>query len=419
MRVAFGAWAVALGLAAGCRTPAPVPQPRAVRPTVAPGTPELPLVKPAKIEAGVDRLAKTPPKQISASAGTEYRKLTEPVCQSLAAQHTPTANALDEEGRAPTACDPPTDKLKQVLRFCAALELRNRSAADGLERFFQLAATESQTDALRDAFPPLDDLLNKAKGAKVANVRFPLDPADLERRRVQMLAQLEQAEAGAALLNIDLKRRLGLPPSGEHLWPSGDFGIDTTVPDAEREVAAALADRPELRGLRALHAGLSADTLPLAREQLRGTNPLLGAAPIPARGLGRLLHRTRGPSAEALAELDVRKKQLADLIATRERAVADETRAAVVSLTAQTRRVQLARDRFDGFTAQRADAIKKREANQPGAEMLEAQLTLEWLKARGEVVAEVMAWHTARVRLKAAKGWLAWECLGGANEAVP
>ena len=38
--------------------------------------------------------------------------------------------------------------------------------------------------------------------------------------------------------------------------------------------------------------------------------------------------------------------------------------------------------------------------------------TLEWLKARAEAVAEVMAWHTARVRLKAAKGWLAWECLG-------
>ncbi len=126
----------------------------------------------------------------------------------------------------------------------------------------------------------------------------------------------------------------------------------------------------------------------------------------------RFLHCSRGPGAEALAELEVRKRQLAALIEARERAVADEARAAVVSLNAQARRVQLARDRLAIYSAQRADAAKKREANQPGAELLESQVTLEWLKARGEVVAEVMAWHTARVRLKAAKGWLAWECLG-------
>jgi hypothetical protein len=63
------------------------------------------------------------------------------------------------------------------------------------------------------------------------------------------------------------------------------------------------------------------------------------------------------------------------------------------------------------WAVKRADAIKKREANQPGAELLEAQITLEWRKAQAEALGEVMAWHRARVRLKAAQGWLAWECL--------
>lgn len=416
MRGVLGACVVALALTSGCRTAAPAPTPeRVARPTVTPLKAELPSAKPARLEPHLDALAPTPVKQVGANTEAEFRRLTEAVCQRLAAQNTSLANALDEEGRAPTGCDTQTDKLKQALRFCAALELRNRAAGDALERFFQLAGAEGQTDVLRDSFPVADELLAKAKGARAANVRFPLDPADLERRRTEMIALLEQAEAGSAMLNIDLKRRLGLPPSGERLWPGGDFGIETEPADAEQEVAAALADRPELRGLRALQAGLTPEALPLAREQLRTSNPLLGAAPGPPRGLMRFLPRNRGPGAEEVAERELRKQQLAALIEARERAVADEARAAVVSLNAQARRVQLARDRLAGYSAQRADAAKKREANQPGAELLEAQVTLEWLKARGEVVAEVMAWHTARVRLKAAKGWLAWECLGGAG----
>ncbi|MDY3559035.1 hypothetical protein R5W23_006225 [Gemmata sp. JC673] len=410
MRVVLGVCALAFGVAAGCRAPAPARNALALRPTVAANAPELPLVAPTRVEPDVSQLARTPVKPTGASAETAYRRLTGPACQTLAAQHTPAANVLDEEGRAPVACDSRTDELKRVLRFCAALELRNRSATDAAERFFQLAAVEGQTDFLRDAFPRLDELLDKATAAKAASVRFPLDLSDLERQRAQMLTQLEQAEAGSALLNIDLKRRLGLSAVSERLWPSGDFGIETETPQVKEEVAAALADRPELRGLRALHAGLVPDALPLAREHLRGTNPLLGSAPPPPRGLARLLRRN--VSADGLSELEVRKKQLADLIEARERAVADETRAAVVSLTAQARKVQLARDRLDLWAAQRTDAVKKREANQPGAELLDAQVTLEWLKARADVVGEVMAWHTARVRLKAAKGWLAWECLG-------
>ena len=125
------------------------------------------------------------------------------------------------------------------MRFHAALELRNRAAADALDRFFQLANAEASTDFLRDAFPVLDDLIAKAKAARAADVRFPLDPADLERQRAQTLAQLEQSETGSDLLNIDLKRRLGLPPAGERLWPSCDFGISTEVVDADAAVNAA------------------------------------------------------------------------------------------------------------------------------------------------------------------------------------
>ncbi|AMV30010.1 hypothetical protein VT84_36795 [Gemmata sp. SH-PL17] len=411
MRVVWGVCAGVLGFCAGCHTHAPAPTRQPI-PTVTPVAVELPRTQPTSLEPDLTRLAKTPEKPVSLPTDRTYRQVTEAACQALVTQNAPLANALDDEGRVPANCATAVDQLQQTVRYFAALELRNRAAADGLERFHQLAGAETQAELLRESFPIVDDALKRAKAARAASVRFPLDPVDLERQRTQMLAQLEQAEAGSELLNIDLKRRLGLLPSHERLWPSGDLGVIADAVDTEQAVNAALADRPELRGLRALQAGLSPDTLPVARQRLREANPLLGASPPPVRGLARFLRHTRGPDAEALAELAVRKGQLANLIETRERAVADEARAAVVSLNAQTRRVQLARDRLDSWTASRVDAIKKRDANQPGAEFLVPQVTLEWLKARAEVAAEVTAWHQARVRLKAAQGWFAWEGVG-------
>ncbi len=295
MRGVFGACAVALALAPGCRTAAPAPTVRQVRPTVSPISADLPTAKPARLEPNLDALAQTPIKQIGANTGVEFRQLTEAVCQRLAAQNTSLANALDEEGRAPAGCDPQTDRLKQTLRFCAALELRNRGAADALERFFQLAGAEGQTDGLRDSFPVADELLAKAKGAKAANVRFPLDPTDLERRRTEMLALLEQAEAGSAMLNIDLKRRLGLPPAGERLWPSGDFAIETEPVDAAAEVTAALADRPELRGLRTLHAGLTPE------GASAGARAASGGQPAARRGPGSAARADAVPALQSRA----------------------------------------------------------------------------------------------------------------------
>ncbi len=248
-------------------------------------------------------------------------------------------------------------------------------------------------------------------------MRFPLDPADLERQRSQLVTQLDQAELGSRLLNLDLKRRLGLPalPTDERLWPAGDFAIEPAPVDLDQAVNAALADRHELRGLRAMYQGLTPETLPDVRELLRAGSPLLGQSrvPLPVRLLGRILTHKCGPDPAMLAELEVRRKQLADLIAQQERDVADEARAAALALNAQTVRAALARNRVQSWDEKLADAVKQRDAKQPGAEFLEPQVRIEWLKAKAELAAEVAAWHQARVRLKAAQGWLAWEALSG------
>ena len=391
-------------------------------PSISPVAIDLPLTKPTVPVLDGKDLPKLPPRTVTAPAGT-FRRLSEHDCLLLAAANTASANLLDDETRVPPpagSCDSPSDKLRRVLRYHTALELRNQSAADALERFFQLTDAEARTDLLRQAFPVIDSLLSKAKAAAAAGVRFPLEVADLERHRSQLESQLEQAELASRLLNLDLKRRLGLPyqPAAERLWPGGEFGIDPEPVNPEQAVTAALADRPELRGLRALYHGLTPDTLPDVRDFLRAGSPLLGGRPNAAEAattgvLLRILLKKHAPNPAALAaEVEVRKKQLLELIAVQERAVADEARAAALALNSQTVRASLARDRMLNWEQKLTEAVKKRDAKQPGAEFLEAEVRLEWLKARAEVAAEVAAWHQARVRLKAAQGWLAWEAAG-------
>ena len=405
--------------AAGCHhTPVPVGE-AAREATALPVTLDLPLTQPTVPVLDGKSLPKAAPRTVAEPDATEFRRLTEIDCQRLASANCNLANLLDDENRIPsgksgTQADA-ADQLRHIVRYHAALELRNRAAADALERFFQLTDAEARTDLLRKAFPILDDLHTKATAAKAAEVRFPLDTPDLERQRSQLVSQLEQAELGSRLLNLDLKRRLALPavPVANRLWPAGDFTIDATPVDAEQAVTAALADRPELRGLRAFYHGLTPETLPDVREFLRGS-PLFGQArlPLPIRGLLRFVGKS-APESEVAAELEVRRKQLFELIAERERAVADETRAAALSLTAQQARAILARDRVISWEDKLNEVGRKRDANQPGVGFLEPQVRLELLKAKAEMVAEVATWHQARVRLKAAQGWLAWENLPG------
>lgn len=401
-------WVVLLAVT-GCHTSTPV-SPRSAVPTSPPVAVTLPETQPVPPRLDAEGLPRSTPRVVTEPGG-RFRLLTEPDCLRLAAAHNAGANTLDNESRVPVAssnCNLHSERVRQQVRYHTALELRNQAAAQALERFFQLCDAEVRTDLLRQAFPILDGLLSKARAAAEAGVRFPLEVADLERQRSQLESQLVQAEFGSSLLNIDLKRQLDLSavPSEERLWPGGDFRIDPQPVDAEQAATAALADRPELRGLRALYHGLTLETLPEFREGIPGGTP--GAV---SNRLTRFLTRKRGPNPATLAELEVRRKQLFDLIVDRERMVADEARAAALAVNTQRIQAALARDRLAYWDDRLADAVKKRAANQPGSDLLEAQVRLEWLKAKAELAAEVAAWHAARVRLRAAQGRLVWDIL--------
>ena len=415
-----GWWAVWLFLvtAVGCHGPSRT----AARPPEQSPTPPsriLPVIAPVVPVLDGNGLPRLLPRTITGPEGSAFRGIREQDCLILAAGNASMANVLEDENRVPThsgSSDTPKTALRKTLRYHTALELRNRSAAEALERFIQLAELEARTDFLRKSFPIVDDITKKARSAKAAEIRFPLDPADLERQRSQLESQLEQAELGARLLNLDLKRRLGLPdlPAEERLWPVGDFAIDPTPLEPEAAVNAAMADRPELRGLRAFSRGLTVDTLPDARDILRAASPLLGLGSSDLEPrlpwlLECLLKLRSQADAAKQAELEARKKQLQDIIADRERTIADETRAAVFAANSQRIRAALARKRVLAWERKLTEAEDKRKAGQPGAEFEVPQIQLELLKARSELAGEVAAWHQARIKVKASEGWLIWE----------
>jgi hypothetical protein len=369
----------------------------------------LPLVTPTSLEPDLKTLPSVDPLAATADdfapPPTGYRGLTEEVCGRESAARASAAGLFNQENRIPprpegrrTGCSE-ADALTREVRTYLAAEGRNRAAAEALDEFFQLADAEGRAEVMRAMLPVLDRLRETVRKARAEGVRVPVDPDELDRQRAGLLGLLSQADAGAKALDIDLKRRIGVPArTPERLRPVGDFGVPVNPPDVDAAIRTAVETRPDLLALRAVYLQLSPETLPVVRELVRGR---MGSGGLVSGIRGALfLARARRLDAAATAELEVRRQQLYDLIAERERQAADEVRAAAVALTAQTTQVALARWKAEQLAAKKAET-------KPQGPLQELAADLELHRARSEVVAAVMAWHRARVKLLAAQGLLA------------
>jgi hypothetical protein len=414
-------WPVALiACVVGCHGPSVVvtsPPPSAAPPAV---STDLPAVTPAKIEPPLDSLPTIDPKNADATKlfsanAASFRGLSEQACAALAAQQSSVGNLLDKENAKPSVrivtkrqpCpEEASDQLLRDVRELAAAEARNRDAAEAVERFYQLADAEARTELLAAGLKSFDELRDLAPRARAAGLPVP-DEDELLRQRSKLLGDVEAAEAGIRLLNVELQARLGLSVKGdERLWPTGSFEISADPPDVEAAVQTALEQRPDLRLLRRLYHGLTADTLPAAREQLRNVNGLAGAAAPPfARRQARRV--TEQLNAAAEGEVNVRKEQLFALTAEREKLAAAEVRVAAVQMASAARRVALAKSRAESWQAK---IEKVRKDDKP---LDRLPLEAEWYKARAEVVQEVMAWHRWHAKFRAAQGRLVSSAVEG------
>lgn len=410
-------WLVGLAFAVGCHGPSVTvsrPSPRPSGPTA---DLELSPTVPRRIEPTLANLpaldAKTADAgKLFAANASGFRGLDETECLILAAKHSPMGNLLDRENEKPTLSvllnkkdcpDRTRDELLRELRFLAATELRHRDAADALDRYFQLADAEGRTELLTSGLKSFDELRGLAPRFREAGLPTP-DEDELTRQRAKLLGDIESAEAGIKLLNVDLQARLGLPVKGtERLWPKGPFEIDAIAVDAEAAVQVALEKRADLRFLRTLYHSTSTDTLPIVGDHLRSVNALAGASAPP---VANLFGNARGQrffaelKAASKAEVEVRKEQIFELAAGREKQAAAEVRTAALQMASAARRVALAKGRADSWQKK----VEKAAKDEKPYDRL--PLELEWYRARADVVQEVMAWHRWHAKYRAAQGTL-------------
>jgi len=392
-----------------------LPAPSAPKPP-----PELTAIPTGSLEPDLKSLPKVDPRTtelaVIAPVPSGYLGLTAEACRLEAASRTTLSVLLVSENDVPLSTEStPTSQTAGSLigqvRVLVAEEARNRAAAHALEQFYQLADAEGRAELVRSSLPVLDQLRTTVRKARVDGLRVPLEPGELDRQRGSLIALIGQADLAARLLDLDLKRRLGVSgKSGERLHPVGPFPVTAEPVNTDAAIQVALERRADLRMLRAVYLGLTPETLPTARDVIRHAaeaGGLIGpGGVIPTPPVRTLVAKfaTRntpdGPDPAVVAEIMVRRQQLFDLITEHERQVADQVRAAAITQDAQTQQVGLARWRAEQLLAKAVDGKGQ-------GPLVELPAILEAYRARAEVIAAVMTWQQARVKLLAAQGLLA------------
>ncbi len=408
---------------AGCRAPTV----RIIAPPQSPIGPNVPSTLPpataTPLEPDAAKLPILDPRSAAAvPAITARSPLTEATVVKLASERASVPTVLQRESEIPQilAVNRPRPTgdggaLLRDVRALLAVDARNRAAAEAVEQFFRLADAEGRLDLLRQSIERLDFLREAAKKAKAEGARLPVELEDIDAQRASLLAILGRAELGAKLLDIDLKRRMGLASlTPERLAPAGDFGVPEGVLDPEAHAKFALENRADLQALRTAYLRLTPDTLPSVQQYLRGVPGAAGLvgqasfvqAPVWDNHaiVSKVFRRRTREWAKAIdtvtaAEVAVRRQQLYRLIEEKERGAADEVRAAVASLNEQTRQVGLANWRCEQQKAKLADVRKLVKGP-----FLEVPAELESFRVRADVIAAVMQWHQARAKLAAATG---------------
>lgn len=382
----------------------------------------LATIERGHIEAGGETPS-APPNPSVAPGPFVYRALAVLPCQCLAVQNAATAQLLDltRQGVAEEAAQrhwllPPNEHqtagIKQSILFNASQEIRNRNAGAALELYYHLAEAEATADLVEQSLGILRDLSHQFQEMKNKGLRLPIDYDALARRQIDVQIQQAQVQQAINQLNSDLSRLLGIRDCAPEvrLWPSDDFKIPSQAVDIESAVTQGVRERPELVLLREAEQKLDLGTLPAIRQLTQSFHPLLGLLEQQPRWLlatGFLRAALAGRS--NCVELEVRRQQLRYQREHRERAVAEDIRQAGRTLAAHQQLIALSREKAASWEKK---VHELEDRNKQGlASVSEVALgKLDWLRARGELVKEVMAWHIAYAKFRQAQGILAREC---------
>jgi hypothetical protein len=410
VRCACVGWLGAFGLAAllaGCHSVPSSAPPSATPPPPAPrGTTELDLSAVPALD---------PTFRSNQLEGRNYRPLTARQVQCLAAQNASLAELLD--GGKPShshPCWPGADRaqLVQNVQALAAEEARNRAAGLALEAYYRLAETEGRAELLNDSKVEVDALVRVAEELHAKKLVDATEVTDARRRSTDLIADGLRLQVAGDQLNATLRVLLGLGDACEEwtLWPADPLRVTPPEESPEELIAFGLKQRPDLALLRTLDDGLNKSTLPVVRQFLGTINPMLTL-------------KAAGPLCtlfEAIKEclcgegLATAHRQLQVLLRERERQATEEIRQSAREVEQRLWLVSAARQRQDA-EQRKFEEMQEKHARNLATEVDVHKAALEVLKARRELLSEVVNWYLAASQLRQRLGVLAQDCSGACD----
>lgn len=361
----------------------------------------------------------------AARQGKTYRELASEDTVALAAEHSSVAKLLLQEKQALGAFYLQTPKtqqetlaplvaMQQRILVDASLDARNRTAQVALDLYYRLAQTELLRVIAAEALVEVGDSLEKAE--KLGSQGLPIGTIreTMGRQQLELRGKVITLESLSLRLNRELRDLLHLAPNDDtwRIWPTSSLEVLAEEIDRDIAVKEGLVHNPELVLLRHVIKRLNSGNVAAVRTLLGRVEPLLGSSfPISLSPLKSLLATLHDPCGEAkveAADLTIRSLQLQETLKTREAQVTREILDGIEATEDETRHVALLRDQLAQWDRE-LRILETRERMGESTLFDISKAKLQQLETRRALVEHVIAWHMARVKIRAAQGHLLLE----------
>ena len=363
--------------------------------------------------AGIDPDARVLPASLESRVDERtYWGMTSGETQCRAAEKSGTADMMEKEHEALASqnCltrNSKSTRMKKTMLRHSSVEARNIAAGTALELYYRLAELEAKADLVRDGLVVVREALADLGKLKEQGFKVPPEFAKLQQQQLELAADLARTRLGIQQVNGELARLLNWHDLGlrAYLWPTDSFNMTESPEDPEAAVAVGMAQRAQLSLIRAVRDDVDAKTVPTILLLLRSYNGFLGMS----RSESFISFLGAGVTPVRHKEADQRRQQMDDMLKEQEFVVAQEIRQAIHIITAKTKLVSLAKQKIKIAQDKLKDLEDEKERG-VGSILETSAQRLILGQAQGEFIQEVMAWHTARAKLKQAQGLLAPEC---------
>lgn len=289
-----------------------------------------------------------------------------------------------------------------LLMYRAERE-RNAAAALALKAYFHLTEVALQAPLLTESEMAVQQLVDAADGMRDSGLSSDFDFRIPQQRQADVRRQHAELEFNQLRLQHQLKLLLGVLCSPSVIQPHCQIELPMHVDSLAALQSFAVDNRAEMQSQQMLVRSLSATSVPVGRLALSTAEPSLGQSLLQPRGFD-LFQPNSGP-----LEYGFRSQQLQQMRVSTADLIQSEVATAYFEIRKQLRRIAIAQDEVAAATNYQSQVETNHEAGHSQFnDLFESRLTL--IKAKSNLVSELIAVKIAEVDLMAAQGVLSQGC---------